>query len=119
MASGTNKYRYETDAGNIFFARTDDSPALSNIRGAEPTGSITESITFKVSRTSKELGCTPRHVKLYLKSTDTSDGCLINPKSVTKNVVILKPSHTVNAGSEVTVNGRVWIVGSVVGEQMR
>ncbi len=119
MASGTAKYRYMTDAGNIFYARTDDSVSLTAIRGQEPAGAITESITFKVSKTSKELGCSPRHVKLYLKSTDTSDGCLVNPKTVVKNVVVLSPAHVVTAGAEVTVNGRVWIVGSIVGEQMR
>ena len=47
MASGTAKYKYETDNGNFFFARTDDSPALANIRGTLPTGATTESITFK------------------------------------------------------------------------
>ncbi len=119
MASGTAKYKYETDNGNFFFARTDDSPALANIRGTAPTGATTESITFKVSRASKELGCTPRHVTLYLKSTDTSDGCLINPKSVVKKVVVLKPSTVIASGQEVTVNGRVWITGSITAEQMR
>lgn len=119
MASGTNKYKYQTDKGNIFYARTDDSPQLTNIRGEEPTGAVTESMTFKVSRASKETGCTPRHVTLYLKTADTFDGCLINPKTVVKKVVILKNDHNVTQGQEITVNGRTFIVGPITSEQMR
>lgn len=119
MASGTAKYRYETDNGNIFFARTDDSAALEAIRGAQPTGSITESITFKVSRTSKEVGCTPRYARLYLDTEVTETGCLVNPQTVSKNVVVLKKDTVVTPGQKVTVNGRAWVVGSIVGEQMR
>ena len=119
MASGTDKYKYQTDKGNIFYARTDDSAELSGVRGAQPTGAVTESITFKISRSSKELGCTPRHAILYLKTATTSDGCLVNPKTVTKKVVVLKPDTTLNPGTEVPCNGRQWIIGSVVGEQMR
>lgn len=33
MASGTTRYKYETDAGNFFFARTDNSEDLATIRG--------------------------------------------------------------------------------------
>jgi hypothetical protein len=119
MASGTAKYPYETDNGNFFFARTDDSPQLTSIRGALPTGSITESMTFKVSKTSKEVGCQPRHVTLYLKTADGTAGCLVNPKTVVKKVVVLKPSTVITPGQEVTVNGRTWITGSITGEQMR
>ena len=89
MASGTAKYKYETDNGNFFYARTDNSPALAYIRGTVPTGAITESITFKVSRTSKELGYTPRHVTLYLDVPNTSVDCLINPKTVIKITTFL------------------------------
>ena len=111
MASGTNKYKYQTDKGNIFYARTDDSPQLTNIRGEEPTGAVTESMTFKVSRASKET--------LYLKTADTFDGCLINPNTVVKKVVILKNDHNVTQGQEITVNGRTFIVGPITSEQMR
>ena len=119
MASGTAKYKYDTDNGNFFYARTDNSPALANIRGTVPTGAITESITFKVSRTSKELGYTPRHVTLYLDVPNTSVDCLINPKTVIKKVVVLKPSTVITPGEPVTVNGRKWITGSITEEQMR
>lgn len=119
MASGTNKYKYQSDKGNIFYARTDDSDELSGVRGEQPTGAVTENITFKVSRGSKEVGCTPRHVILYLKTSTTSDGCLVNPKTVSKKVVVLKNSTTLTPGTEVPCNGRTWIIGSVVGEQMR
>jgi hypothetical protein len=119
MASGTAKYPYETDNGNFFFARTDDSADLSAIRGAIPTGSITESITFKVSKRAKEVGCQPRHVTLYLKTADSTIGCLINPKTVVKKVVVLKPSTVIIPNKEITVNGRVWITGSITPEQMR
>ena len=47
MASGTQRYRYETDKGNIFHARTDDSASLASCRGTEPTEAPTENITFE------------------------------------------------------------------------
>lgn len=119
MASGTQKYRYETDKGNIFNARTDDAAALASCRGTEPTGAITEDITFEVSKNSKAVGCKPRHVKLYLKVADTVEGCMLNPKGVVKEVVVLKPSTIPPRGTDVTVNGRTFIVGSMIGEQMR
>jgi hypothetical protein len=119
MASGTQRYRYQTDKGNIFNARTDDSPDLANIRGAEPAGAVTEDITFEVSKNSKAVGCKPRHVKLYLKVADTVEGCMLNPKGVVKEVVVLKPDTVPPKGTEKTVNGRVYVVGPVVGEQMR
>lgn len=119
MASGTVRKKYETDAGNFFYARTDDDPALATITGAEPTGSVTENITFKVSKKSKEVGCTPRHCILKLKSDTAISGCLINPSGTTKKVVVFKKDHNPPTGTQITVGGRVWIVGSVIGEQMR
>lgn len=119
MASGTSRYKYKTDKGNIFYARTDDSPELASVRGAAPTGTPTENITFEFSKNSKAVGCKPRHCILNLKSTAASTGCLLPPSQTTKRVIVLDPATTPPAGSEITVNGRVWIVGSVVSEQMR
>jgi len=119
MASGTQRYRYETDKGYIFNARTDDAASLASCRGTEPTGAITEDITFEVSKNSKAVGCKPRHVKLHLKVADTVEGCLLNPKGVVKEVVVLKPSTIPPRGTPVTVNGREYLIGSIVKEQMR
>jgi hypothetical protein len=120
MASGTGKYKYEADSGNIYYARTDDSEALAAIRGTEPTGNVTESMTFRVSKNTKEVGCKPRHCLLYPKGTDVSEGCILNPKAASKQVVVLKKAANVPArGTPVTVNGREYVVGSVIGEQMR
>lgn len=120
MASGTTRYKYETDAGNFFFARTDNDSELASIRGAEPSGTTTESITFEFSKTSKSVGCKPRHCILKLKNEDDSDGtCLIPPSNTVKRVVVLRPDHNPPTGTTITVNGRDWVVGSVVGEQMR
>lgn len=119
MASGTIRERYQTDAGNIFYARTDDDPGLSEVRGEPPTGSITENITFKVSKKSKEVGCVPRHCVLKPKSTVSISGCLVNPTGASKKVVVWKKDTIPPSGTEVTLGGRVWIVGSVIGEQMR
>lgn len=120
MASGTQKYKYETDAGNFFFARTDDSADLASVRGEEPTGTTTESITFEFSKKSKAVGCKPRHCILRLKFEGEDDGtCLLPPNITTKRVIVLKPSTNPPTGTEVTVNGRTYTVGAVVGEQMR
>lgn len=119
MASGTQRYKYKSDKGNIFYARTDDSPALASVRGAAPTGAATENITFKFSKNSKEVGVKPRHVILNLKTTEAGVGCLLPPSQITKRVIVLDPATNPPEGTEITVNGRVWIVGSVIGEQMR
>jgi hypothetical protein len=119
MASGTNRYKYKTDKGNIFYARTDDAPELASIRGTAPTAAATENITFEFSKNSKEVGCKPRHCILNLKNNATSTGCLLPPNQTTKRVIVLDPATNPPTGTEVTVNGRVWIVGSVIGEQMR
>lgn len=120
MASGTNKYKYKTDKGNIFYCRTDDSPALAPIRGSEPVGNTTENITFEFSKNARAVGMKPRCCILKLKGTQTATGCLINPNSVTKRVIVLDPSTVLpQQGSEITVNGRVWIVSSISSEQAR
>lgn len=119
MASGTARYKYEADSGNIFYARTDDDSELQSIRGDQPTGSVTENITFKVSKNAGEVGCKPRHCILVLKTDESISDCLVNPKAARKTVVVLKKDHTPPIGTEITVNGRKWVVGSVIGEQMR
>jgi len=120
MASGTSRYKYKTNKGNIFYARTDNAPELAPIRGAEPVGNVTESITFEFSKTSKSVGMKPRCCILKLKGSQTSQGCLINPNSITKRVIELQPDAVLpQQGSEITVNGRVWIVSSISSEQAR
>lgn len=120
MASGTARYKYQTNKGNFFYARTDDSPDLKTIRGDEPTGATTEGITFKVSKASREVGCNPRFVTLVLDTPTTTVDCLINPKTVKKFVVVLKNDHKLPAiGSPITVNGRKFLVGSITEEKMK
>lgn len=119
MASGTTRYKYETDNGNIFYARTDNDSELASVRGAAPTEAAVENITFEFSKNAREVGCKPRHCILNLKNTAAGTGCLLPPNQTTKRVVVLKPDTNPPQGTEITVNGRVWIVGSVIGEQMR
>lgn len=119
MASGTSRYKYQTDNGNVFWARTDNAAALSSVRGTAPTEAALENITFEFSKNSRMVGCKPRHCILNLKNTGTGTGCLLPPNKTTKRVIVLKPDTNPPQGTEITVNGRVWIVGSVIGEQMR
>ncbi|OYQ66646.1 hypothetical protein B9G53_03505 [Pseudanabaena sp. SR411] len=120
MASGTTRYKYETDKGNIFWARTDNATALSGVRGTAPTETATENITFEFSKNSKEVGCRPRHCILKLKyEGEEVEGCLLPPNQTTKRVVVLRPDHNPTTGAEIVIGGRTWIVGSVIGEQMR
>ncbi|WP_055077262.1 hypothetical protein [Pseudanabaena sp. 'Roaring Creek'] len=120
MASGTSRYKYKTDKGNIFYARTDNAPELQPIRGAEPVGNVTESITFEFSKNAKEVGMKPRSCILKLKGTQSATGCLISPNSITKRVIVLDPATVLpQQGSEITVNGRVWIVSSISSEHAR
>ena len=120
MASGTGKYRYKTDKGNLFYARTDDSPDLASIRGAEPSGNVTENITFKVSKSSKEVGFKPRQAILALQGTQSISGCLVNPNNVTKRVVILDPATVLpQRGTVLTVNGRSWVLTGYTTEHSR
>jgi hypothetical protein len=120
MASGTTRYKYETDANNVFYARTDNANTLESCRGPAPTAAPTESITFEFSKNNRMVGCKPRHVILNLKKAAASgNDCILPPGQTTKRVVVLRPDTNPPTGTEVTVNGRVWVVGSVVGEQMR
>ena len=119
MASGTNRYKYQTDKGNIFWCRTDDDARLANVRGTAPTATPTENITFEFSKNTKEVGCRPRHCILNLKNTDTPEGCLVPPSQTVKRVIVLRPDYNPPAGTEIIMNGRTWVVGSVIGEQMR
>jgi hypothetical protein len=126
MSSGTTRYKYETDNGNVFYARTDNDSELAAIRGDAPTTAALENITFEFSKNSREVGCKPRHCILTLvqtqvgtENTDTGAACLLPPGQTTKRVIILKPDTNPPQGTEIPVNGRRWIVGSVIGEQMR
>ena len=119
MARGTNRYKYETDNGNIFWARTDNAAALNTVRGSAPTLAPRENITFEFSKNSKMVGCKPRHCILTLKKSTSGVGCLLPPGQTTKRVIVLKPDTNPPTGTEINCNGRIYIVGSVVGEQMR
>jgi hypothetical protein len=118
MASGTSRYKYKTNKGNIFYARTDNAPELAPIRGAEPVGNVTESITLRFSKHAKDVGMKPRSCILKLENLTKRTDCLINPNSVTKRVIVLDPATVLpQQGSKITINGRVWIVSSISEEK--
>lgn len=123
--SGTAKYAYETDKGNIFFARTDDATALDSIRGSEPTGEATENITFEFTKSALEVGCRPRHVVLVRQITDPdAPECLIDTTDIPKKVIVLTKAKftelkTGKSGTTVTIGSSTYRVKSKVFEQTR
>lgn len=123
--SGTAKYPYQTDKGNRFFARTDDSVALDSIRGTEPTGETTENITFEFTKNAKEVGCRPRHVVLVRQvSIPGAPPCLVDTVDIGKKVIVLTQAHfnslkTGKSGTQVTFGGQQYRVKTKVFEQMR
>jgi len=123
--SGTARYRYETDKGNVFYARTDDHAALAAIRGSEPTGTQTENITFEFSKNALEVGCKPRHAVLVrLVTVAGTPECILEDFAQTKSVVVLTKAHfdslvTGQAGTTVTIGTVQWRVKTKVDERMR
>jgi hypothetical protein len=123
--SGTAKYAYESDNGNIFYARMDDSSSLDTIRGVEPEGEATENLTFEFSKNALEVGCRPRHVTLVRQISDPdAPTCLIDEIGVTKDVIVLTKAHfntlkTGKSGTTVTYSGSTYRVKAKVFEQMR
>jgi hypothetical protein len=123
--SGTAKFPYETDNGNIFFVRGDDASTLDTIRGTEPTGEPTENLTFEFTKNSLEVGCKPRSVTLVRQVTDpNAPTCLIDDFGATKEVVVLTRAHfntlkTGKSGTTVTYSGQQYRVKTKTFEQMR
>ena len=87
----TADYNYQTDEGNLFKVRMDSDSVLDAIRGASPTGELTENMHVKVQRNNREVGISPRHV-LFGRSVGTESGattCLIDTGTRYKRVPIL------------------------------
>jgi hypothetical protein len=123
--SGTAKYAYETDRGNVFFARTDDAVALDAIRGEEPSKESTENITFEFTKNALEVGCRPRYVVLVRQITDpAAPECLIDTTDIPKKVIVLTKSKftelkTGKSGTTVTLGSTTYRVKAKVFEQTR
>lgn len=113
MANAVDRYKYESDAGNIFYAITDNDEALEDIRGAAPTGTHTENMTCTVSKNIRHHGIRPRMCLLERIITGTGElSCLVNTAQRYKRVVILTDAQVANINvgksenqTKVTVNG--------------
>lgn len=119
--TATARYKYESNAGNIFQARTDNDDELSAIRGNEPSGTQTEYLTFEFSKNAKEVGCRPRHVKLVREiSGGNASNCLENNGKRYKNVIVLTKDkfNQINIGQTVTVDSQPYKVQAKVNERM-
>jgi len=123
--SGTAKFAYESDKGNVFFARTDDAAALDAIRGTEPTKEATENITFEFTKNTLEVGCRPRHVVLVRQITDeNAPDCLIDTFDVGKKVIVLTKAKftelkTGKSGTTVVLGSDTYRVKTKVFETTR
>lgn len=123
--TATARYRYQTDRGNVFFARTDNDEELDVIRGPEPTTATqTENITFEFSKNAREVGCRPRHVILVRDINDdgqTQGLCVGQSARAYKKVIVLTESHfnSLTIGQSVTVDGQTYRLQARRAEEMR
>lgn len=117
------RYKYESNAGNVFYARTDSDSELAAVRGVEPTANNTEYLTFRVSKNAGESGCRPRTAVLVRLITNPTagDSCVDNDGSRKKEVVVLTKAHydSLAVGTAVTVNGESYKVSGKRQEVMR
>lgn len=123
--SGTAKYAYETDQGNVFFVRCDDSTALDTIRGTEPTGTPTENLTFEFTKNALEVGARPRYVTLVRQVADpNTPTCLIDSTEAGKKVPVLTKEKfnqlkTGKSGTTVEIGSQTYRVKTKTFEVMR
>jgi len=117
----TARYKYESNANNIFFARTDSDDELASIRGTEPTATQTEYLTFEFSKNSREVGCRPRHALLVRTiGTGSANNCLEDGGKAFKRTIVLSPTHFDNLqiGTSVTVDSQEYKVQAKIVERM-
>lgn len=119
---GTARFKYETDAGNTFFARTDSDPELAAIRGQPPTEKALEQITFKSSKNSKQVGCKPREAILARTiGTENEANCITDIAKRYKYVVVLTAAHAGTLVPEVTTvtcDGQQYVFKGISAEDM-
>ena len=86
----TIKFKYQTDANFVYNVRDDGDSVLDAIRGAAVTAALTENITLKKTRHSKQVGLRPRMVLFarLIGATTTTTGGLTNAAKAYKKVVI-------------------------------
>lgn len=67
----TARFNYQTDNGSIFYVRDDSDDVLQAIRGAIPTGTVTENITLRKTKNTKQAGLRPRYA-LFARQVGTA-----------------------------------------------
>jgi hypothetical protein len=120
----TARYKYESNAGNIFYARTDSDSELDSIRGGQPAGVNTEYMTFEFSKNAKQVGCRPRSAVLkrsVVGGLAGGDGCVSIGGSRVKYVIVLTRQHydTLILGQVLNINGLEYTLVSKRREEMR
>lgn len=121
-----DRYKYETEEGNIFYVITDEASELSVIRGTPPTGDHTENMTCAVTKNNREVGIRPRMCLLERKIEGTGDTqCLVNDAGRYKRVAILTPDQVsnINVGNDtnqttVTINGITYRAKKIIPEKV-
>jgi hypothetical protein len=119
----TARYKYKTDKGNVFYARTDSDTQLNSIRGSAPSGTPIENITFKASKGAKEVGCKPREAILArIIGTEDDGNCITDTAQRYKYVVVLTPENVdklIPGQTRVTVDGTQYLFKGMSEEKMR
>ena len=132
------EYKYATDKGSVFKLRMDaDTELGTSIRGAAPTGALTENMTLRISANSRVFGIQPRFALLGRQiggnpngSDDPgeSSGCLVDNATRYKKVPVLTETHfnTLVSGSpediattKVTIDGIDYWVAKLISEEVK
>ena len=100
--SGIGRYTYVTDKGSRFELLMDDDGVLDTVRGTPATGALTENLTIKLSKNSKQAGISPRYI-LFARDIGIENPLTIGLKDTGKKYRLV-PCLTKTAWDEVVTD---------------
>lgn len=128
MATFSNQ-NYQTDRGSVFLTKIEDLAGVDAVTGEEPAGTLTEDMTCRIGRTSRESGIRPRFVTLKRgigaavtdPDPEIPGRALVNSGASYRRVAVLTQAHynTINKGDNFTIEGTVYEVSGKTGEDVK
>ena len=117
----TSRYKYQTNAGNIFYVITDNDTEVDAIRGAAPTATATEEMTIISGKGARQGGIKPRQAVLARTiGTPVAGTCSITTGKAFKRVAILTQSqaNSLTLGTVYSINGVNYKLQSISREKV-
>ena len=108
--AGTQRIKYATDSGSVFYVIVDEATGIDEVIGDPPAGAATEAMTIRVTRNTKEVGIRPRYVLLGRTiGTAGESNCLVQTGMRYKKVAI--PTRARLDAIEVGTNADTFTIG--------